>query len=549
MIALIESYKAGLLSINNFRKNIIAGVIVGIVALPLAMAFAIASGLKPEQGIYTAIISGLIVGIFGGTRSQISGATGAFVVILAGIVANYGFIGLQVTTLLAGFILCGMGVLRLGNAVKFIPYPVIVGFTSGIAMIIFVGQWKDFFGLPISIPNNVSFFEKCKIIILSLPTLDFATTILSSVSLAILIFGPKFIKIIPSPLLAMIFGTLIQSYFMFPSISTIGSVFGDIPQTLPSFNLPNFSKINLSELIGPAFTVALLGAIESLLSAAAADSISGTKHNSNQELIGQGLANIATPLFGGFASTGAIARTITCIRYGGNCIIASITHSVVLILVLLVLAPYAKNIPLAVLSAILFVVAFNMSDIPGFLHIVKNAPWYDIIVLVATFFLTIFTDLVIAVMIGVIIAMLFFIVRTCQTVSINHQKCNQTDIEKLELRFGSKFTSDGIICTIQGPFFFGVTEKIEHALATTYTDPKFVVFKMLNIPFIDMTGLETLKKIIEQYRKRNIKVYVCEANKTVSHKLLKVGILDLVENSIIFDSIEQVAEHYLKAQC
>lgn len=542
MIAIIESYKAGLLKFQNWKSNIIAGIIVGIVALPLSMAFAIASGVKPEQGIYTAIIAGLVVGIFGGTRIQISGPTGAFVVILAAITAKYGVSGLQIATLLAGFILCGMGFLKLGNAIKFIPSPVIVGFTSGIATIIFVSQWKDFFGLPVSLPMDAHFHEKFIILVSSFSHFDAKTTILSIISLVILILGSRFIKSIPAPLIAMVFATGVQFLFNFSSVSTIGSVFGEIPQALPKFLFPNFSSINLIELLGPAFTIALLGAIESLLSASVADSLLGTKHNANQELIGQGLANIVAPFFGGFASTGAIARTATNIRNGGNCSIAAIIHSLVLLLIILVFAPYAIYIPLAALAAILFVVAFNMSDIPEFVHIVKHAPWYDIVVLLLTFFLTIFTDLVIAVMIGVIIALLLFVVRIYQTVGITEQKIPSIE----DQNFKNLVASEGIIYAIEGPFFFGVAEKIEQALVITHTDPKFVVFRFINVPFIDMTGLETLTKVIKQYHKRHVKVYICEANKTVSEKLSKISILTMIEGSLIFKSLKDVADHYLK---
>ncbi|CAL7963488.1 sulfate permease, SulP family [Alphaproteobacteria bacterium] len=542
MIAVIEAYRAGLLKFENWKNNIIAGIIVGVVALPLAMAFAIASGVKPAQGIYTAIIAGLIVGIFGGTRTQVSGPTGAFVVILATITAKYGVGGLQFATIMAGLILCGMGVLKLGNAIKFIPYPVIIGFTSGIGVIIFVSQWKDFFGLPISIPIDASFYQKFIILINAFPQIDFRTTTLSLVSLIILVVTPKYIKNVPSPLIAMLFATFIQYSFNFTSIATIGSVFGKIPQSLPKFTFPDFSHLTLVNLIGSAFTIALLGAIESLLSAAVADSISGTKHNANQELIGQGLANIVAPFFGGFASTGAIARTVTNIRHGGNGPISAIVHSVVLVLILLILAPYAVHIPFSALSAILFIVAFNMSDIPEFVHIMRRAPWYDVFVLVMTFFLTIFVDLVVAVTIGVITAMLFFVVRIHQSVKIDKHSFKDIEGGVTTQRVDATFLSDGIIYVIEGPFFFGVAEKIEHALAVTHTDPKFIVFRLLYVPFIDMTGLETLSKIIDQYHKRGVRVYICEANRKVLQKITRIGILEKIQNNAIFGSLEEIRE-------
>ena len=536
MIAAVESYEAGLFKSHHWKTNIVAGIIVGIVALPLAMAFAIASGVKPEQGIYTSIIAGFIVGVFGGTRAQISGPTGAFVVILAAITAEYGFAGLQVATLMGGVILCIMGLLRLGTAVKFMPYPVIIGFTSGIAVIIFVGQWKDFFGLHVSIPIDALFHEKFISLIFSLPHLDLKTTALSLTSLIILVFGSRYIKRVPAPLLAMLLATIIQSLCGFHSIATIGSVFGEIPQFLPPFGVPDFSEMNLVKLIMPAFTIALLCAIESLLSAAVVDTMSGTKHDSNQELIGQGLANVVAPFFGGFASTGAIARTVTNIRHGGNSLIAAVIHSIVLILILLVFAPYATNIPLAALSAILFVVAFNMCDIPEFVRVIRFAPWYDVMVLLVTFFLTVFLNLVTAVIIGMSIAVMLFLLRKHQTKHIKPVATSELDPKLLD-----SITSRGVICDLEGPFFFGVADKIENMLAVTDTEPEFVVLRFASVPFIDMTGMEALKKIIKRYYQRNIKVYICEANKVVCNKLSKIGILDKVENAMIFASVNDVA--------
>jgi SulP family sulfate permease len=539
MIAIVEAYKAGLLSFRNFKSNIMAGFIVGIISLPLSMAFAIASGVKPEDGIYTAIISGLVVGIFGGTRVQISGPTGAFVVILAAITAKFGVDGLHVATLMAGIILVLMGLFKIGNAIRFIPYPVIVGFTSGIGVIIFVGQLKYFFGLPVSIPIDAPFYQKILLILRFFTSLDFKTTALSFLSLFIVVTSPRYVKSVPSPLLAMIIATVIQFIGNFQSVATIGSVFGHLPQMLPGFDLPNFDKISLTNLIGPAFTIALLGAIESLLSAAAADSITGTKHNSNQELIGQGLANFLAPLWGGFASTGALARTVTNIRHGGNSPIAAIFNSITLLLIILIFAHYAVYIPFSALAAILFVVAFNMGDIPEFIHVVKKAPWYDVITLMVTFLLTIFTDLIIAVFIGVIISMLFFVLRLVQT-----SELGGTSVKNIGKVFKSKVTTtlpnEGIIYNIEGPFFFGVAEKFEHALSVTHTDPKFIIFSFKRVPFIDMTGLETFSKILEQYYKRGVRIYLCEANKKVSQKLLKVGILSIVCSNQIFHSLEDV---------
>ena len=318
MLAIIEAYKSGLFKKSNILRNVIAGIIVGIVALPLSMAFAIASGANPEQGLYTAIIAGFIVAIFGGSQVQIAGPTGAFVIILANITAQYGIVGLQVATIIAGIMLLCMGLVKLGSVIRFIPNPVIVGFTSGIGVIIFVNEWKDFFGLTVKIPLDAHFIQKVTTLLAALPNLSYQATLLGSLSLLLIIITPKLVKQIPGPLVAMIVATILQTIFKFNNVATIGSAFGSIPQSLPSFTIPDISFAQIIPLIGPAFTIALLGAIESLLSAAAADGIMGTHHDSNQELIGQGFANLVAPFFGGFAFTGAIARTVTNIRNGGT---------------------------------------------------------------------------------------------------------------------------------------------------------------------------------------------------------------------------------------
>jgi len=539
MIALIESYKAGLFTINNIQKNVVAGSVVGVVALPLALAFAIASGVKPEQGIYTAIIAGLIVGIFGGSRVQISGPTGAFVVVLAAVTAQYGIAGLQVATVVAGLLLCLMGLLKLGNAVKFIPYPVVVGFTSGIAVIIFVGQWKEFLGLPVSVPSDASFYQRVHLLGSSFHCLDMTTAFFSVASLGLLVFANHYVKSIPSPLLVMIGATVVQWHFSFSSVATIGSVFGSIPQTVPHFHIPEFSSASLFYLCRPAVTIALLGAFESLLSATVADSLAGTKHDSNQELWGQGLANIIAPFWGGFASTGAIARTVMNIKNGGNCCVAAIVHSLVLVSVLVFFAPYAQDIPLCVLSAILFVVAFNMSEIPHFVHVLKDAPWYDAAVLLVTFFLTIFTDLVVAVAVGVALALVFIAIRMRQT------REGILGADALSEALPVAFVSEGVVYTVEGPLFFGVTEKIKRTLITTPTQARYVVFRFLRVPFIDISGLQTLNTVIDVFKKRGVRVYVCEANQKVSSKMIKNNIVQKIEGGRIFCSLKTVAEQYL----
>ncbi|WP_267269979.1 SulP family inorganic anion transporter [Pseudomonas protegens] len=527
MIAIREAWKAGLLGPRHWARNLVAGVIVGVVALPLAMAFAIASGVKPEQGIYTAIIGGLLVSLFGGSRLQIAGPTGAFIVILAGVTAKYGVDGLQLATMMAGIILFLLGISRLGALIKFIPDPVILGFTAGIGVIIWVSQWKDFFGLPAV--QGEHFHQKLWHLLQALPELHLATTLLALLSLALLLWVPKIpaLKRLPAPLVAMVLATALQSLFQFQGVATIGSAFGGIPQGLPTLQLPEISLPRILDLIGPAFAIAMLGAIESLLSAVVADGMAGTRHDSNQELIGQGIANLATPLFGGFAATGAIARTATNIRNGGSSPLAGITHAVVLVLIILFLAPLAANIPLCALAAILFVVAYNMSELHHFKRMVQRAPRADVAILLCTFVLTVFSDLVIAVNIGVILAMLHFLRRMASSVEV--QQVVGEDLEN-ELRDKGRghLPAGVLIYTIEGPLFFGAAETFERALAQTHSDPRLLIIRLKHVPFMDITGLQTLEEVIGQLHKRGIVVKLCEANLKVHAKLERVGILHAI---------------------
>ncbi|VVC75675.1 C4-dicarboxylic acid transporter DauA [Aquicella siphonis] len=540
MLAIIEAYRAGLLDKKHWLPNITAGLIVGVVALPLAMAFAIASGVKPEQGIYTAIVAAVLVGIFGGSRVQIAGPTGAFIVILAHVTAQYGVEGLQTATMLAGIILILMGVMKLGNVIKFIPDPVIVGFTTGIGFIIFAGEWKDFFGLTVNVPLSAHFYEKLLSAGAALPDLNPATTALAVMSLLVMIISPRIFRRLPGPLIAMLAATSLQMIFKFQDVATIGSAFGGIPQHLPTLQFPTVTWNKLIELIGPAFSIALLGAIESLLSASAADGMAGTRHHSNQELIGQGLANMLAPLFGGFAATGAIARTATNIRNGGSSPLSALTHSIFLVLVILLLAPLAVYIPLCTLAAILFVVAYNMSDLPHFVHIIKCAPRYDVVVLLTTFILTVFTDLIIAVNAGVLLAMLFFIRRSSETAGIAQETPDNVH-QELKNAGIADLPADTVIYSIQGPLFFGVAEKIEHALAVTHNDPQAIIFRLRHVPFMDMTGLETFSELLTQYHHRGIRIYLCEASANVCQKLANIGILQLVDGKRVYLSLPEAA--------
>lgn len=542
MKTIIEAYQAGLFQKKYWLQNIISGIIVGVVALPLAMAFAIASGAKPEQGLYTAIVAGLIVSIMGGSRLQIAGPTGAFIVVLAGITAKYGISGLQISTLIAGFMLLFFGLARLGGIIKFIPDPVIIGFTAGIAVVIWVGQWHYFFGLPSG--GTGHFHEKLWHLLQSFPQLHFTTTALGFLSLFLVLFVNKIpgLKRVPGPLIALAVLTSLQAIFHFEGVATIGSMFGGIPQGLPTLQMPDITVDRVIELIGPAFTIAMLGAIESLLSAVVADGMAGTKHNSNQELIGQGIANIFAPLFGGFAATGAIARTATNIRNGGNSPLAGIVHALTLVLIILFLAPLAVNVPLTALAAILFVVAWNMSEVKHFIKLIQRAPRADIVILLVTFALTVFVDLVVAVNIGVIIAILHFIRRMASSVEVQQMTDQQLAHELVQNNV--KALPEGVLVySVDGPFFFAAAEIFQHALAITHTDPKTVIIKLRWVPFIDITGLQALEEVIEDLQERHIKVILCGANSRVEGKLRKGGIVTLIgERNLCKDFAGAVSE-------
>ncbi|MGZ8261816.1 MAG: SulP family inorganic anion transporter [Methylotenera sp.] len=537
MIAILEAKRAGLLSKEHWINNILAGVIVGVVALPLAMAFAIASGAKPEQGLYTAIVAGGLTSLLGGSRLQIGGPTGAFIVILAGITAKYGIEGLQVATLMAGVMLMLMGLARLGGVIKFIPNPVIIGFTSGIGVIIWVGQWKDFFGLTPT-AGAEHFHQKFWHLIQAFPGLQLETTALGLLTLAVLLLSPRIFKRIPSPLVAMVVATVVQWYFHFENVATIGSAFGGIPQSLPHFQVPSVTFSEVLQLIGPAFTIALLGSIESLLSAVVADGMTGTKHDSNQELVGQGIANIFSPLFGGFASTGAIARTATNIRNGGTSPLAGIVHVLTLVIIVLVLAPLASHIPLCALSAILFVVAYNMSELHHFSHMVRTAPKPDVAVLLITFLLTVFGDLVIAVNIGVLLACLLFMKRMSEAVIIEQQPHEELILETENKDF--KLPPKTVVFTMDGPFFFGAAQHLESALENIHGHAEILVLRLSKVPFIDATGMQSLWDLLDTCKQHKTRLVLCEARPNVLKKLELAGLVSQIGKENVLDRIHQI---------
>lgn len=524
MIAIRTAYRSGLLTRRHWPANLLAGVIVGIVALPLAMAFAIASGAKPEQGLYTAIVAGLAVSLFGGSQVQIAGPTGAFIAILAGITAQYGIDGLQIATFMAGIMLLLLGLARLGSIIKFIPAPVIAGFTAGIGVIIFVGQWRDFFGLPAVTGDH--FHEKLWHLLQVLPALDPATTLLGLLGVALVLWSPKLpgLSRVPGPLTAMVVVTLLQAVFQFPGVATIGSAFGGIPQSLPSLQVPEITLARVIELIGPAFAIAMLGSIESLLSAVVADGMAGTRHDSNQELVGQGIANMAAPLLGGFAATGAIARTATNIRNGGNSPVAGITHAATLVLVILLLAPLAAWIPLTALAAILFVIAWNMSELPHVFRLLRQAPKTDVGLLLITFGLTVFADLVIAVNIGVLLAALLFMRRMAASVEVSEQDAPALAGELRELD-REQLPADVLVYAIDGPFFFGAVEHLERNLVDTHTTPGWLVIRLGRVPFMDATGLLSLEGAVARFQRNGTRVLVTEARSPVLRKLIRSGLV------------------------
>jgi SulP family sulfate permease len=539
MIAFLQAKADGLWVRSQVRNNIIAGVIVGVVALPLGMAFAIASGARPEQGLYTSIVAGVFTSLFGGTRLQISGPTGAFIAVLSIITAQHGIAGLQIATLMAGIILVAFGLARLGAVIKYIPNPVIVGFTAGIGVIIFVGQWKDFFGLTPA-ATGLRFHEKLWALLQAAPSVSLATTGLALLSLAILTVGAKYLKRIPAPLVALVVATVIQSALHLQGVATIGSQFGAIPRSLPSFGLPMVTLTQVVSLVGPAFTIALLGAIESLLSAVVADGMAGTHHDSNQELIGQGLANLAAPLFGGFAATGAIARTATNIRSGASSPLAGIVHSAVLVLIILLLAPLASAIPLCCLAAILFVVSWNMSELPNVVRLLRTAPKGDVTVLLLTFSLTVFVDLVVAVNVGVILAALLFMRRMADSVNVEHQ--DHSTRRSADFGAAAGPGKGVVIYSIEGPLFFGAAEKLERTLAHIQRPAATLILRMGNVPFIDATGIRAIEEMINDFTRHGAKVLLVELKPNVRFKLDRAGVLAVAGLDNVVATLEEAVE-------
>ena len=496
---------------QTFMADLMAGVIVGIVALPLAIAFGIASGVSPEKGIITAIVAGMAISLFGGSKVQIGGPTGAFIVIVAGIINQYGIQGLTIATLMAGVFLIGFGLLRLGTIIKYIPYPIVVGFTSGIAVTIFTTQVKDLLGMQMTdVPSD--FIEKWVAYIQNLDTIDFWSAIIGLASVAIISIAPKLSRRVPGSLIAIIVMTitalLLRQYAGVTSIETIGDRFS-IQSQLPGAVVPELSWDTIKGLVAPAMTIAILGAIESLLSATVADGVIGDHHNSNTELIGQGVANILSPLFGGIPATGAIARTMTNINNGGRTPVAGIIHAVVLLLIFLLLMPLAQYIPMACLAGVLVVVSYGMSGWRSFLALMHN-PKSDITVLVLTFLLTIIFDLTVAIEVGLICACLLFMRRMSETtdvravydeIDLNEDADMQAgNLEHLTIPKGVE------VYEINGPYFFGAGNRFEDIMSRYGQRPKVRIIRMRKVPFIDSTGLHNLENLCLMSQKEGITI-------------------------------------------
>lgn len=532
---------------KQFFADLSAGTIVGIVALPLAIAFGIASGVTPEKGLITAIIAGFIISFLGGSRVQIGGPTGAFIVIVYGIVQQYGMNGLIIATIMAGVILVIMGLARFGSVIKFIPHPVVVGFTSGIALLIFSTQIKDFFGLQMEkIPSE--FFDKWIEYSFSLGTINYYAFGIAVLALFTIMIFPKITHKIPGSIVALIITTLIVEFFHFP-VETIGSKFGELPSALPSPVFPHIDFAIIKYLIGPATTIAILAAIESLLSAVVADGMIGGRHRSNMELVAQGIANIFTPLFGGIPATGAIARTATNIKNGGRTPVAGIVHAIVLLLITFFFGQFAKLIPMATLAAILIVVAYNMSEWRSFLEIFKS-PKSDLIVLLTTFGLTVIFDLTIAIQVGMVLAVFLFMrnMAMVTNVGIITKELRDDDDESYDANaIQNKKVPNGVeVFEINGPFFFGAVSKFRDAMNIIENAPKVLIIRMRNVPAIDGTGIHTLEEVYRSIIKHGCQVILSGVHTQPLMALEQSGFLKVIgENNVlgnIDDSIDRARE-------
>lgn len=530
---------------QTLTADIMAGIIVGIVALPLAIAFGIASGVTPEKGIITAIISGFIISLLGGSKVQIGGPTGAFIVIIYGIIQKYGIEGLMIATVMAGVFLLLFGLLKLGTIIKYIPYPIVVGFTSGIAVTIFTTQIKDLFGLTIeSVPSD--FIEKWGCYISHFSTADLWCSIVGILSVVIIALTPKVSKKIPGSLVAIIVMTvaalILKNYFGVTTIETIGDRFS-VSSAIPDAHMPAMTWDTIKSLVAPALTIAVLGAIESLLSATVADGVIGAHHNSNTELVAQGLANIASPIFGGIPATGAIARTMTNINNGGKTPVSGIVHAIVLLLIFLFFMPLAKYIPMACLAGVLVIVSYGMSGWRSFLALMKN-PKSDVTVLLITFFLTIIFDLTVAIEVGLIIACLLFMKRVSEITDVK-AVTDEINEESDMIKDNAEHLTipEGVeVYEINGPYFFGAGNKFEEVMAAFGDRPKVRIIRMRKVPFVDSTGIHNLTNLCEMSHNEGIEVVLSGVCEKVHKQLEKARFYDILGSKNICSHINLALE-------
>ncbi|MBR2411793.1 MAG: sulfate permease [Clostridia bacterium] len=517
-------------------KDLTAGVIVAIIALPLSIALALASGVTPEQGLYTAIVAGFVISFLGGSRVQIAGPTAAFATIVAGVVAENGVSGLVLATIIAGILLILMGVLGLGSLIKFIPYTITTGFTTGIAITLVIGQLKDFFGLTF-VNSPIETVEKVEEVARQIHTFNFEAFIIGLISLAVLIIFPRFIKKIPPSIFAIVISAALVKIFNM-NVNTIGSLY-TISSALPVPSLPEFSVDTVKAIIPDAFTIAVLAAVESLLSCVVADGMTGSRHNSNTELIAQGAGNIASALFGGIPATGAIARTAANIKNGGRTPVAGMVHAVVLLLVLVVLMPYAALIPMPTIAAILFVVAYNMSEWREFVAIVKRAPKSDTLVLLVTFVLTVVFDLVVAIIVGIILATVLFMKRMSDVTDAYGWKEIDESTDSEHIRFKS-VPENTMVFEITGPIFFGVSNKIADVIR--HGKKQILILRMRSVPAIDATGLHSFEALIKVCKKDGKTLILSHVNEQPMNTLKKSGLLGEIGEDNICANIDEALE-------
>ena len=525
---------------SQFVADATAGVIVGIVALPLAIAFAIASGVPPEAGLITAVVAGFLISALGGSRVQIGGPTGAFVVIVYGIVQQYGMDGLRIATLMAGVILIGFGLGKLGNYIKFIPYPLTIGFTTGIAIIIFSSQIKDFLGLAMG-PVPAEFAEKWVAYGAAIGSINLSAVLIAVLSLAIIVIWPRLNHRIPGPFIALVVTTLVVYYFDVP-VETIGQRFGGITADLHAPVVPELTFATITALVGPAFTIALLAAIESLLSAVVADGMIGGKHRSNMELVAQGVANVASPLFGGIPATGAIARTATNVKNGARTPVAGIVHALTLLLIMLFFGRWAGLIPMATLASILIVVSYHMSEWRTFKNEFR-APKSDVIVMLTTFFLTVLVDLTVAIEVGMILAAFLFMKRMSEVANVSavtggyEEATTEDEVDPNAVRRRS--IPPGVeVYEVNGPFFFGAAEAFRETLTTVAARPKVLIIRMRNVPAMDSTGVHALKDVVTRSRREGTKVLLSDVHAQPMSVMSRGDLLDLIGEENLLGNID-----------